>query len=334
MSKSSADIWLKVERTTPRLPKRPTSMSPPQHAALIYTKDCSLCGGGTNVKLEATLRVRLCEYCHESDIEDRGKQGLIDHLSLTPKASKVPSKYPWNEGRGEIRPHCLRRDLQALYQVRADFASRGDEAGLEKWNRQQCRLAELDDKIAEKMRAYFIFLQLTPKQKALLKKGKDLASLDKLFNHRYYEDFDFEYGDSMTDDESDEALCCLDKVLLKLKNRANPFRPVLDALGQRSTATFSNFDGETEISWPVLDCPFPTTETLWEHRGYENVNSGEYSLITELIRTNPDPFLEFIEEWREEGEEQLVKWWLETNVPGDFKAVEVSNRIVKVCTDC
>ncbi|KAG9097972.1 hypothetical protein FRC07_010707, partial [Ceratobasidium sp. 392] len=143
---------------------------------------------------------------------------------------------------------------------------------------------------------------LTFKQQALLENGEDLASLDKLFSYRQYNEFGFECGDEMFDKEGNEVIRRLDEELLKLKDQVSLFLPVLSALGQRTTATFSNFYGETEISWPILDCPFPTLEILWRHRGYESVDRDESRLVMELIRTNRDRFLKFIEEWREEGE--------------------------------
>ncbi|KAG8701314.1 hypothetical protein FRC08_004172, partial [Ceratobasidium sp. 394] len=67
MSKASFDMWRTAEWKTPRLPFCPVGLSTPQYAALVFTNDCSLCyKSSPNSKLETTLRVRLCESCHES----------------------------------------------------------------------------------------------------------------------------------------------------------------------------------------------------------------------------------------------------------------------------
>ncbi|KAG9090634.1 hypothetical protein FS749_000399 [Ceratobasidium sp. UAMH 11750] len=171
-------MWRTAEWKTPRLPFCPVGLSTPQYAALVFTNDCSLCyKSSPNSKLETTLRVRLCESCHESElinvwsIKNYEEERLICNLSLTIKAPTVPSTYArWGASDG-TSPHCLRRDLEKLYQTRKEFFQSGDRAGLARWEQYNQFSVEEFDEFAEMLERFLIYPKLTARQKNQLEES-------------------------------------------------------------------------------------------------------------------------------------------------------------------
>lgn len=123
MSKSYAPIWQEAEEMTPRLPRRPSELSSPQYAALVFSNYCTLCGGDKSVELEAALRVRLCQSCRVSELVDITRIKNLPHRRLT---GMVPVTYktrffPGSSGDDDVMsipiPHCLRKDLRDLMKI-------------------------------------------------------------------------------------------------------------------------------------------------------------------------------------------------------------------------
>ncbi|QRV94557.1 hypothetical protein RhiJN_22575 [Ceratobasidium sp. AG-Ba] len=318
MSKSAAALWLVVERATPGLPRRCDCMSPPEYAALIYTENCSFCGDNKGVKLEFGLRVRLCKACHDTElvdiysIESYQKDRLREYLSVTYKLPKTPSKYG--------------PDLQKFYDNQYWPVSSGGKEGAHGWSDYQGCWAESHIEFAEQIRGFLIFQQLNPSQKLLLQSRDDLEHLWMLLN---YEN-DYEDIHDMPYEEDEEVVIRNEVEMLLLKNQVDPFLPILKVLGPKATTVFRDLEGLASTTWPLLDSPAPTIDTLWSICGYKYVRELEISLKVQLIRTNPDLFLRCIEKWREDGEQQLVEWWLGAGHHSKADEHRVANPMVTI----
>ncbi|KAG8685724.1 hypothetical protein FRC08_012946 [Ceratobasidium sp. 394] len=161
MSKSSCNMWKWAERNVHRLPWRPGIMSSPQYAALLFTNDCSLCGhSGPNNQLEATLRVRLCGSCYESELLDirtieNYERSWTTHIKRLPILTTTTT--------GATR--CLRRDFQVLVETHERFLQSGDRAELNIWDRNRRYLVGYFDEFAEMLHRFLIYPELTPREK-------------------------------------------------------------------------------------------------------------------------------------------------------------------------
>lgn len=120
--------------------------------------------------------------------------------------------------------------------------------------------------------------------------------------------------------------------LLKLKHRVHPLLSALEELGLRTDVTVSEDpeDLPNNPNW-IMHYPFPTTETLRTRQCYELTHHLQHCLISELIRSDPEYYGEFVKEWREAGERQLVNWWLRSDTSNEStETEELTDSIVTV----
>ncbi|KAG8701313.1 hypothetical protein FRC08_004171 [Ceratobasidium sp. 394] len=205
MAKSSVGMWERAEELVPGLPACPMFLSSPQYAALAFMSECSLCGSDTKVKLEANLRVRLCEACHISQLVDvwniqgNMEQSLINHLSLTTKVPIIPSEHrPFIARKCQIEtPHCLKKDLETLYSARESFLRSGDLFGLNNWEWNERIWIEIYDKFASKLERFVTRSQLVNQEKALLEgiNDEDGSNTEEDDGQTDYESVDDEDAD-------------------------------------------------------------------------------------------------------------------------------------------
>ncbi|QRV94558.1 hypothetical protein RhiJN_22576 [Ceratobasidium sp. AG-Ba] len=135
--------------------------------------------------------------------------------------------------------------------------------------------------------------------KASLERGHDITYLSSILDYKLnYEEC------NMPCDDDENVMHRLEIEMLELKNRVNPFLPILQVLGEEPGPVCSELD----IIPSALDCPSPSLDNIWNQLCYKYVLPDEITLKVQLIRTNPDPCLELIKKWREDRERQLVEW--------------------------
>ncbi|KAF8602613.1 hypothetical protein BDV93DRAFT_509159 [Ceratobasidium sp. AG-I] len=132
MKRSSACIWRRALEDLEGLPPCPPTMTEPQYIALIFTEDCSSCGGRDMFgffapKLEADLLVRLCKECLEDKVVARNE--------IAPEIRDFVA----------LKERGLLSDVEAVSRQLADLkATPGGRARLPAW--KQDKLKQLADR--------------------------------------------------------------------------------------------------------------------------------------------------------------------------------------------
>ncbi|KAG8699204.1 hypothetical protein FRC08_005448 [Ceratobasidium sp. 394] len=335
LAKSSIKIWIRAEQLVPGLPPRPSFLSSPQYAALAFMNECSLCGGDTNINLVAGLRVRLCEPCYESElidiwsIEGSTEQTLTKHLPQIVKVPIVPSKYSPTGPKDDRRdsPHCLRRDLEALYSTRERFLRSGDCVGLEHWEWKRRTQMEIYVEFAQNLEQF-----MNPPQLPLPKQTVPEGISDNHDNNA--EEHDGQNGDEDVDDEDmvaeDEDWFnnmgpnghkprrFLLQLLQSIYPLTHPFRKVLEALGLKLNLHPDAYDFLVTRPDPLKTYPFPTVPTVLSWPCFSRIDELELELeIRNLVCNNLDDIFEHIRDWQEAGERELVEWWVSSGESAD-----------------
>ncbi|KAG9127356.1 hypothetical protein FRC07_014652 [Ceratobasidium sp. 392] len=106
MQRSAIHIWRRAERNVEMLPPCPTRLCEPQYAALVFTKECSICGVSVMRPMDVDLGVRLCNSCRNTS--------LIDYSEISP----------------DVRPYVPISAIikkKSLYALRTDVERAEDE---------------------------------------------------------------------------------------------------------------------------------------------------------------------------------------------------------------
>ncbi|KAF8602496.1 hypothetical protein BDV93DRAFT_509258 [Ceratobasidium sp. AG-I] len=75
LRRSAGLIWQCAAENIPGLPSCPTEMCQPQYAALMFSKNCTLCGATATAKPDPYLQVRLCSTCRDTHMPKPNGRG-------------------------------------------------------------------------------------------------------------------------------------------------------------------------------------------------------------------------------------------------------------------
>ncbi|KAG8698270.1 hypothetical protein FRC08_006028 [Ceratobasidium sp. 394] len=323
LSKSTIGVWRVAEQTTSRLPTRPRGMSSPRYAALAFFNECSLCGKDQNIKLYAKLRVRLCESCIESELVD--VWSIADYvgmplealLSVIFKTPAVQSKHKRETGMefADGSPHCLRRDLRAYYATQKRFSRSGNWQELEIWEHEQHKLVHAHEEFAEMLVRFLAYPKLTPLQIAQLENTDDFFRDGPVMDYRAFNNGDdlsfanYANEDPISTKFTHEQCLHMHKVLKQTKQLFHPYRGVLVALGVETNIFNALMRMEEPDLNPFEDYPYPTAATALSWPLFSNVPELKASQILEVFHQDALETMRYIQNWREEGEKELVGWW-------------------------
>ncbi|KAJ1302419.1 hypothetical protein OPQ81_002737 [Rhizoctonia solani] len=135
LNRSAAPIWQCTLNNVLALPPCPTGMVEPQYAALIFSKNCTICGVQTvTSKPDPYLRVRLCPSCRDTELVEKSgafhamSDSFVPYTLLIKKLKKSIYKN---------LAHQLHTQTQALESVRDEFIRNDDQEGLTEWMQQR-----------------------------------------------------------------------------------------------------------------------------------------------------------------------------------------------------
>ncbi|QRV87083.1 F-box protein [Ceratobasidium sp. AG-Ba] len=335
MSKSSLGMWRISEKNTDRLPECPKSLSSPEYAALAFLNECSVCGQCGDVKVYVKLRVRLCKPCSETElvdlwsIDEHEELRLSALLSLVIRNPTKLNKYGRNPTANAPNPspHCLRRDLLALYATQNKYLRSSDTFELEEWERTLHVLVHDHDKFAEELLRFLVHPKLTPLQLAEKQNHSLHGYTHSCMNYKIYNHGDDlnPSNDAAKSNTSPGHKLIMDRCLRNTKHVFHPYREVLSALGVSTSLFDMLFSFESPEANPFEDYPFPTAATALGWSMFSNVKGLEPSQIPKLIRDDPTRFHDLIIAWREQGEQELVQWW-----KSGSNGMGVADAVVKV----
>ncbi|KAG8780089.1 hypothetical protein FRC12_023475 [Ceratobasidium sp. 428] len=123
MHRSATQTWRYTLGNVPGLPPCPPELCEPQYAALVFSKNCSMCGKQVLCLMNPALLVRLCVSCRD----EQATFPEEDELDMVPTSRTL---LPQTENRNGALC-CLRMDLEA-YRSELDAVRRadGDEGAL------------------------------------------------------------------------------------------------------------------------------------------------------------------------------------------------------------
>ncbi|KAG8772083.1 hypothetical protein FRC12_003252 [Ceratobasidium sp. 428] len=138
MSRSAIQTWRYALSNVPGLPPCPMELCEPQYAALVFSKNCSMCGKQALRPMDPVLQVRLCVSCRDQEVQCpvNSVYGLVPTSTTL-----VPQKG------GHINLCCLRKDLDAYHsEYDAVKQANGHDAAL-RWaqKRRQEIIARLEN---------------------------------------------------------------------------------------------------------------------------------------------------------------------------------------------
>ncbi|KAG8784600.1 hypothetical protein FRC12_018511 [Ceratobasidium sp. 428] len=141
LQRSAVQIWRRAESNMPGLPPCPPGICEPQYAALLFSKNCTLCGASTAVKPDLRLRARLCSSCRDTELMqlNRKYDTAIEFVSYTINIRPKKNKSQTRASNHSV--FSLRRDVVELHRKQKEFQGAGDKEGLTRWEDDQRRLA-------------------------------------------------------------------------------------------------------------------------------------------------------------------------------------------------
>jgi hypothetical protein len=99
-----------------------------------------------------------------------------------------------------------------------------------------------------------------------------------------------------------------------IKAGCHPFGEVLRALGFNESQFLEPYPSGSvkspkATSEPLMSYPFPTTATALDWPCFDELDDIEIEELDYMLDDMFEEIWDGIEEWREEGEQQLVIWW-------------------------
>ncbi|KAG9116822.1 hypothetical protein FRC07_007425, partial [Ceratobasidium sp. 392] len=137
MNRSAIHIWHGSMRNVPGLPPCPPDMSEPRYLTLIYGRNCSMCGGNFNRRMDEILRVRLCPECRNKSLISIAEYPFELHDLVLHSNKIMPSKRRWH-----LDAHALKSDVDEVQAKIEELRESEDQSALEKW--KETRRQELD----------------------------------------------------------------------------------------------------------------------------------------------------------------------------------------------
>ncbi|KDN39512.1 hypothetical protein RSAG8_08807, partial [Rhizoctonia solani AG-8 WAC10335] len=346
LNKSAILIWQRALSNVPELPACPTGMVEPQYAALMFSKNCTLCGAPAMSKPDPFLQVRFCSSCRETEL-DETLPGLTQaggnwvpwtmHIKRTKKSTlKHPAYY-------------LLAQRREFERVNDRFVREDDQKGLAEWRLQRrtswnnqykegkqlleylnsvatSRLDGLKDlkserreQIQERLRVlgwedkYFHFYaESAEKQwKSLVEASKPLT--DRAWTNmlpkltQLLEENRLLVDESQRQQRRHARVTKAEDLLRQLKRDTHPYQSIVDTLQlKRSPIKIGFFFLEQD---PMLSNPFPENQVVRRWDSFVKLYEEENSIerVEELFNEQRDTICQKLLEWRTQVEEQLVE---------------------------
>ncbi|KAG8693327.1 hypothetical protein FRC08_009194 [Ceratobasidium sp. 394] len=137
MNRTAIHIWHGTMRNVPGLPPCPPDMSEPHFLALIYARNCSMCGATVSRRMDELLRVRLCPACRDTSLISMRTVPPEVQIFVLCSDTIVPNKRRWG-----YEAHALKSDVEEVQTRLAELKEAGNQGELDKW--KQARRAEID----------------------------------------------------------------------------------------------------------------------------------------------------------------------------------------------
>ncbi|CAE6402972.1 hypothetical protein ACGC1H_001083 [Rhizoctonia solani] len=373
LNKSAILIWQRALSYVPQLPPCPTGMMEPQYAALIFSKNCTLCGAQATSKPDPFLQVRLCSSCRDTGLEE-----------IIPDVTRVRGIFvPWTmqikKFKQSILKHpayCLLAQSRKLERMEKEFVRKNDQIGLSEWKIQRriswdnqhkegkrlleylssvaaSRLDELKDlkserreKIHERLRAlgwedkYFYF-----HKESTEKQWKSFVEVSKPFTERAWTNMLPKLTQLLEENRAlvDEFLqqqrrharmTKAQDLLRQLKRDNHPYQSIVDALQlERPPIVIGFFSMEQE---PALPSPFPENRVVRGWDFFVNLYDDENSTerLEELFKERRDMICQKLSDWQTRVENQLVEQYKSLSTESTSATADIDSVLtIKGSTD-
>ncbi|KDN42385.1 hypothetical protein RSAG8_06876, partial [Rhizoctonia solani AG-8 WAC10335] len=136
LDRSAAPLWQRSLSNIPDLPPCPTGMVEPQYAALIFTRNCTICGvQAVTSKPDPYLRVRLCSSCRDKELVERSPHSFYPGCGNTVPYTLNIKKFRRSYHKDPV--YILRMQEQEHERMKNEFICNGDTVGRVEWNKQR-----------------------------------------------------------------------------------------------------------------------------------------------------------------------------------------------------
>ncbi|CAE6518070.1 unnamed protein product [Rhizoctonia solani] len=346
LNRSAILVWQRALGGVPELPPCPTGMVEPQYTALMFSKNCTICGALAKSKPDPYLRVRLCSSCRETQLEER----LTSYPQ--PGVNFLPSTMNIKRSKKSINKHpayYLRAQKEKLVRLENEFIRNNDKKGLAEWRLQQhkswgtqckearklteylnsattSRLGELKDikserreQIHERLRAlgwedkYFYFYRDDEEKQWNSLVGAPKPLTDRVWTNMLPKLIQLLEENRPRIDEFDRQQRLFKRtftvrdLLEQLKRERHAYQPIVDALKlERLPIQIGDFTLERD---PLLLNPFPDDHVLDSWGLVTDLYQEENTIeqVEKLFDERREAICRKLMEWRTRAEEQLVE---------------------------
>ncbi|CAE6378256.1 unnamed protein product [Rhizoctonia solani] len=355
LNRSAILIWQSSLSNVPDLPPCPNGMVEPQYAALIFSKNCTICGSSVSaaIKPDPYLRVRLCTSCRDSELEKMEADDLDNYIPFTTiiKAKRSGSKTP---------AYHLRTQKAEFDHTREDFINKSDMKGLAAWRLHQLACWETQRQEGDHLLKYLnsVAASRSDELKDLKLERKEriherlraLGWEDRYFNSRGSSNGFIKQWGSLVEvakpltertwanllpkltqllkknrrsvdlyerqQRREKRQYTIDGLLREFVRNTNPYRPIIDALELESSAAL---ESHSINSVTLLPISFPRREVIIQWDVLTSLYKEENSLerVKELFNERQAMVSHKLLEWRTNVEDQLVKRYHTSPFPND-----------------
>ncbi|CAE6468254.1 unnamed protein product [Rhizoctonia solani] len=154
LNRSAAPVWQRSLSNAPDLPPCPTEMMEPQYAALIFTKNCTICGAlAVSSKPDPYLRVRLCPACRDRELVERSLYNYSGSGNTVPFTLHI-KKFKKKRSFYKNPVYILHAQEQEYQRARSEFLSKNDTAGYTEWHKQRLAAWVIQQKEGDELLKY------------------------------------------------------------------------------------------------------------------------------------------------------------------------------------
>ena len=150
MNKSSAHVWHSSMRNVKGLPPCPEDLSIPHYLNLLFSKNCSMCGGSAPRRMDEILHVRFCAQCRPQQVMQFFRAPHEIFPLLNKSSHIVPSKRRYG-----CISHVLQSEVDEVHAKYCQLQKAKDKGPLEAW--KIARRKQVEDR-AEKAKDLTRFL--------------------------------------------------------------------------------------------------------------------------------------------------------------------------------
>ncbi|KAH7338568.1 hypothetical protein B0J17DRAFT_767668 [Rhizoctonia solani] len=347
LNQSAATIWQCALSNVPGLPPYPTGMVEPQYAALMFTKNCTICGAvAIGSKPDPYLRVRVCPPCRDTELVERLVSVYLVSFEVVPFTLHMKKTKKVKRSSFNTMAHQLRTQVQEFDNMRNEFIRKNDREGRVRWEKEReaawaTQRKEGDELLkyinsAAESRSTELQVLKAERQEQIHERLEALGWDEKYFNFRRGSDDARRQWHNLVDTPKSLTERTWTNMLPKLTQLLEENRPQVDEYEreQRLTARLSTagallrvFKKETNSFQPIVDAlqktgsmdipsnrimnssPFPSARTFAGWDCIANLYQEEHSLerVEELFNERRDLIEQKFLEWRARVEDQLVK---------------------------